>query len=216
MKKTIFEYRGSRAIVSYDLGRCIHASECVRGLPEVFDPAAHPWVRPDGGSVEALRTVVARCPTGALHIAGGDGQNIEEPIAENTVQITENGPLHVRGKIVVRDGTGAVMLEETRLALCRCGASNAKPCCDAQHRDARFEDQGELGTSNAALDEAPGDTLEITVRPNGPLRLTGRFRLVSASGSISPEMTKVSLCRCGRSANKPFCDGAHKQGFVAE
>lgn len=60
----------------------------------------------------------------------------------------------------------------------------------------------------------------ITVRSNGPYRLAGPFKLVDPDGNefkIESEREFVALCRCGQSANKPFCDGAHKNiGFQAE
>lgn len=56
----------------------------------------------------------------------------------------------------------------------------------------------------------------ITVNNNGPLRIEGEFAI---SDQLGKEFglagrTVISLCRCGHSANKPFCDGAHaRQGF---
>ena len=67
MKKTLFEYRGSQVLVTYDLGRCIHAGECVRGLPGAFDPARNPWVNPDAAGADEIRDVVMRCPSCRLH-----------------------------------------------------------------------------------------------------------------------------------------------------
>ncbi|HVB34413.1 MAG TPA: CDGSH iron-sulfur domain-containing protein [Patescibacteria group bacterium] len=61
----------------------------------------------------------------------------------------------------------------------------------------------------------------ITVRPNGPYRIEGEFELVDSQGKPFGlgGRTAISLCRCGHSSNKPFCDGSHaKVGFqdVAE
>ena len=42
MKETVRTYEAEDIIVRYDVVRCIHARECVRGLPSVFDPAARP------------------------------------------------------------------------------------------------------------------------------------------------------------------------------
>ena len=55
----------------------------------------------------------------------------------------------------------------------------------------------------------------ITVRPNGPFRVddpNGAVELVDADGKKYDLTGKAafSLCRCGASANKPFCDGSHK------
>jgi CDGSH-type Zn-finger protein len=57
---------------------------------------------------------------------------------------------------------------------------------------------------------------KITVRPNGPYRIEGEIDLVDAQGKAFGlgGRTAISLCRCGHSQNKPFCDGSHKQaGF---
>jgi CDGSH-type Zn-finger protein len=60
----------------------------------------------------------------------------------------------------------------------------------------------------------------ITVRPNGPLRVedpNGLVELVDADGNKYDLTGKpaFSLCRCGASANRPFCDGTHKVAFQA-
>ena len=58
---------------------------------------------------------------------------------------------------------------------------------------------------------------KITVTHNGPLRIEGDFELLDPSGAQFglAGRTAISLCRCGHSANKPFCDGSHKTaGFV--
>ena len=48
----------------------------------------------------------------------------------------------------------------------------------------------------------------ISPQPNGPLYLRGRLRIVGEDGRERVE-TRVALCRCGHSANKPFCDNTH-------
>jgi len=57
----------------------------------------------------------------------------------------------------------------------------------------------------------------ITPVNNGPLRIEGEFEISDPSGALFGlgGRTTISLCRCGQSANKPFCDGAHHQaGFT--
>ncbi len=59
----------------------------------------------------------------------------------------------------------------------------------------------------------------IQVRSNGPLRLEGEINLLDAAGNPFGlgGRTVVSLCRCGHSENKPFCDGSHgRNGFQSE
>ena len=54
--------------------------------------------------------------------------------------------------------------------------------------------------------------MEINVFDNGPLLVKGQIKLVDAEGNAYDLEGKeaIALCRCGASANKPFCDGAHK------
>lgn len=58
--------------------------------------------------------------------------------------------------------------------------------------------------------------VEILVRPDGPYRVSGRFRLIDVDGNEFPlpegwdPNRPVALCRCGHSAIKPFCDSTHK------
>jgi CDGSH-type Zn-finger protein len=57
---------------------------------------------------------------------------------------------------------------------------------------------------------------KVIVRNNGPLRLEGDIEILDQEGKAFglAGRTVVSLCRCGHSANKPFCDGTHgKVGF---
>ena len=56
---------------------------------------------------------------------------------------------------------------------------------------------------------------KITVLSNGSLKIDGDFEIVDKEGTNYDlgGRTVVSLCRCGKSANKPFCDGSHKGHF---
>jgi CDGSH-type Zn-finger protein len=57
----------------------------------------------------------------------------------------------------------------------------------------------------------------VIIKPlkNGPLEVTGAVELLDADGTPKPPGDDpIYLCRCGRSSNKPFCDGTHKKvGF---
>lgn len=59
----------------------------------------------------------------------------------------------------------------------------------------------------------------VRVRDNGPLLVEGAIIIIDADGNrfaVNPDKPAVALCRCGQSANRPFCDGAHnKCGFAA-
>lgn len=53
----------------------------------------------------------------------------------------------------------------------------------------------------------------VTVRANGSLRVTGAT-LIGADGAVITDKDSYSLCRCGASNDKPFCDGSHREcGF---
>ena len=57
---------------------------------------------------------------------------------------------------------------------------------------------------------------KITCLNNGPLRIEGAFEILDPSGAAFglAGRTVISLCRCGHSENKPFCDGSHnRMGF---
>ncbi len=59
----------------------------------------------------------------------------------------------------------------------------------------------------------------ITVKNNGPYRVEGEFQILDAEGRPFGlgGRTAVSLCRCGHSQDKPFCDGSHaKVGFQSQ
>lgn len=60
------------------------------------------------------------------------------------------------------------------------------------------------------------ESVTIVCSPNGPLRMTGNFLIKDGQGQdfdVSGRTT-ISLCRCGHSEKKPFCDGSHnRMGF---
>jgi uncharacterized Fe-S cluster protein YjdI len=60
------EYKNDKIAVRYDPKVCIHAGECVRGLPSVFDVSNKPWIDVNGAAVDAIIEQVKRCPSGAL------------------------------------------------------------------------------------------------------------------------------------------------------
>lgn len=61
-------YEGTELTVSFDPEVCVHAGECVRGLPAVFEVGRRPWILPDADSAENVIAQVGRCPSGALRI----------------------------------------------------------------------------------------------------------------------------------------------------
>jgi CDGSH-type Zn-finger protein/uncharacterized Fe-S cluster protein YjdI len=206
-------YKGQGVSVSFDARRCIHAAECVRGLPAVFDPTARPWIQPANGTADEVVAVVARCPTGALQASRDDGAAAEAP-QRNELRIVADGPHHLRGDIEIRDAAGKVLARETRMALCRCGASSNKPYCDGSHAGSGFKDDGVCAAGE--LQPLAAGPLTLTLRPDGPVQCDGPVVMVDVFGEAVAVVQQAWLCRCGASKNKPYCDGSHKAiGFKA-
>ena len=62
------------------------------------------------------------------------------------------------------------------------------------------------------------EKVQVVCNNNGPLRVIGDFEIKDAAGNAFglAGRTVISLCRCGNSENKPFCDGSHKGHFEHE
>ncbi len=220
MKSLVRHYRGENASVTFDSFRCTHAEVCVKGLPAVFDTSRRPWVLPDAADPKRLERVVLGCPTGALRMAPPAAERIppgeaaaatvlpEEPQPRNSASVQPDGPLHVRGRLEIGDEA------DTRAALCRCGHSENKPLCDESHARTAFSDPARV----APRPEGPaGESGTVRFRPvpNGPVLFEGPLA-IAGRGGARLAMTEGALCRCGRSAEKPFCDGSHRAaGFSA-
>ncbi|MFG2030598.1 (4Fe-4S)-binding protein [Streptomyces sp. NPDC048825] len=120
-------YKSESITVTFEARRCLHATECVRGLPEVFDTAARPWIRPDGAAADRLAEVVRRCPSGALQYQLADG-GPEVPERPTRITRGSTGRLTVRGAL--RVDTPERPRAETRAILCGCRQSQLQPYCD--------------------------------------------------------------------------------------
>jgi uncharacterized Fe-S cluster protein YjdI/CDGSH-type Zn-finger protein len=120
-------YAAPEVTVFYDRGRCRHYAECIRGLPQVFDPTRRPWIRADLADAQAVAEVIRRCPTGALHYRLL-AEEPEAPIHPTIIARDPRGPLLVRGDLVLDTPEGP--LPGTRAALCACGRTKNQPFCD--------------------------------------------------------------------------------------
>ena len=56
---------------------------------------------------------------------------------------------------------------------------------------------------------------KLTINRNGSIKIEGDFEILDSEGNIYglEGRTNLGICRCGLSANKPFCDGAHRKNF---
>lgn len=66
------------------------------------------------------------------------------------------------------------------------------------------------GTRDGEFVEPVEEPTAVEVRPNGPLYVRGRTRILGPGGVVISEENRVALCRCGASENKPFCDNSHR------
>jgi CDGSH-type Zn-finger protein/uncharacterized Fe-S cluster protein YjdI len=193
----------------FDGRRCIHSRHCVLEAPTVFvanTPGA--WIHPESTSVEHCVRVALACPSGAITYERHDGGAQEAAPAVNVLRIRENGPYAVSAAIELPTG------REFRATLCRCGQSKNKPYCDGSHKAAGFAASGEPDTRPSDPLAARGGVLAITPLPDGPLQLAGNVEICAGTGRTVLRTTATRLCRCGGSANKPFCDGTHARiGF---
>ncbi|TIN68666.1 MAG: iron-binding protein [Mesorhizobium sp.] len=196
--------------VGFSGKRCIHSRNCVLGDPHVFVPnAPGQWIHPEAASVEKIVAIAESCPSGAITYVRKDGGPQEQSPVVNTVRLRENGPLAVHAEIVL-DGETSY-----RATLCRCGASENKPSCDGSHNKSGFAATGEPPLKDTLALEARNGPLKVTPTTNGPLKLEGNLEIVTGTGHTVDRTQRAFLCRCGHSANKPFCDGTHKKvGFV--
>jgi CDGSH-type Zn-finger protein/uncharacterized Fe-S cluster protein YjdI len=147
-------YETDEIRVRWDPTRCIHTGICLRRLPTVFDVGARPWVDLSKAEATAVVEAVAACPTGALRSEAKHGVADEVPDDPTTVDVRPNGPLLIRGRLRIEAAGGRVITEETRVALCRCGASANKPFCDNSHRLVHFRDGESVGPEDRG--KSPG------------------------------------------------------------
>lgn len=208
-------YESDEIAITFAPRRCIHAAECVRNLNAVFDSERRPWIDPAQADADAIANTIRKCPSGALQYERRDGGAAEPAPARNTIRAVANGPVYVRGNIEIVNADGELVHRDTRVALCRCGDSKQKPFCDNTHIEAGFvAPEGMADRESAPAGEA--GPLRMTLAKNGPILLAGPYAVLDGTGNEMFESDKGALCRCGRSGNKPFCDGAHKQGWTEE
>ena len=136
----------------------------------------------------------------------------------NSIMVRPNGPLICKGdtEITLLNANAEVILKDKEFALCRCGLSKDKPFCDGSHKT-RKEDITQ-SFSDAREEDINGiiGHLTITVKENAMYSINGPVTIFSRDGLSKTTRTKGALCRCGHSANKPFCDTQHKKcGFIA-
>jgi len=206
--KEIYTFSGENVNVEWDGRLCIHVAECGQAKGDLFVSGRQPWCQPDLVNVSDVKEVVERCPSGALAYQVKDESEPETVDTENTILVVYNGPYYVRGDLDIEGAKDDMPGVKYRAALCRCGLSKNKPFCDNSHEAGKFQDYGAVGEQGEGLAES-GGKLSVSLMPDGPLIISGNFTIIAGSGRKAWQGTNAALCRCGASANKPFCDGSH-------
>ena len=126
----------------------------------------------------------------------------------NELLVTSGGPLKMTGNITLINEDGSVT-HSNNLNLCRCGASKSGPVCDEQHLEIEFLDNGTVSQLSDWMPVSRPQTVTVTCVKNGPLKFRGYLRIFNRKGQECITMSG-SLCRCGKSSKKPFCDNKQK------
>jgi CDGSH-type Zn-finger protein/uncharacterized Fe-S cluster protein YjdI len=191
--------------IRFDVDRCIHSRSCVLSAPKVFLANVEgPWLHPEEDTVEHLVHVAQACPSGAITYQRHDGGDEEAAPEVNVLNTREKGPYAFHASLNIDEQSSMY-----RATLCRCGKSKNKPFCDNTHREIEFDATGEPETiPSEPLAERGGELHVVPVR-NGPLKVRGPLEICSGTGRTVTRTQYVKLCRCGGSANKPFCDDTH-------
>lgn len=130
-------YDGDGIVVSYEVHRCLHAAECVRGQPDVFEVGRKSWIVPDNAPASEVADVIHRCPSGALQYHRTDGGADELPVTPTRVSAQADGVIHLHGDLLVQTPQGP--RHETRVMLCGCGLTGNTPYCDHSGRCAAHD-----------------------------------------------------------------------------
>lgn len=140
------EYSNGEITIVWQPAKCIHATHCWKELPEVFNPKKRPWINPNGAPTDRIIKQIDRCPTEALTYYYNNKEeknmnNKEKLVSDEThVEMVPNGPLMVKGNLLIKDKDGKVELKSGTTAFCRCGGTKNPPYCDGTHIAINFKD----------------------------------------------------------------------------
>lgn len=154
-------------------------------------------------------------------------------MSEKKIKILKNGPYQFKGGIplnqlsyTINPETKAMDFEELQTYetgetyfLCRCGRTKNYPYCDGSHASEQPAFDGtevaNCPDTNETLDASIPSTASllenVKCQIHGPVMVKGGVTLEGAEGKQYPRRNNMTLCTCGRSRNKPYCDGSHSQ-----
>lgn len=136
------KYTNGEVTINWQPKLCIHSKHCWSGknsLPEVFNPAVKPWIKPENATTKRIIEQIKRCPSGALSYEMNNENKKETTISTCIVEPIANGPLIVRGNITLINADGSETKREHSTSFCRCGASLNQPFCDGSHETINFK-----------------------------------------------------------------------------
>jgi len=136
----IKEYSNGEVTVVWKPNLCIHSTNCINGLPNVFDLNKRPWINAEGAGSDEIISQVNKCPSGALsYFINNKNEKGEAKMSDVKLDLIENGPILVKGNVELKNSKGEVLPTEETVALCRCGGSKNKPFCDGTHNTSGFK-----------------------------------------------------------------------------
>ena len=142
MKEITKKYTNGEVTIVWKPDACIHSTICWKaatGLPQVFNPAIRPWIKPEAATTQQIVDQVKKCPSGALSYFMNNAEPaVEKVTTESIVEVVQDGPLLVYGNIIIKDKDGNETRKDKVTALCRCGQSGNKPYCDGTHTKVDF------------------------------------------------------------------------------
>lgn len=65
-REIVKEYTNGELTIVWKPKSCIHAAECVKALPNAYNPKEKPWINVDNASTDEFKAQIAKCPSGAL------------------------------------------------------------------------------------------------------------------------------------------------------
>ena len=105
-KKRFYDYESEAIRVRFEPRRCIHAAECIKGAPDVFDRYRRPWIEAGASAAVTVANVVMQYPTGALHYEPLDGSPSEPNLGSAKASVAPNGPIYIQGRLVLNRPDG--------------------------------------------------------------------------------------------------------------
>jgi CDGSH-type Zn-finger protein len=168
----------------------------------------------------------ALCRCGAsMHPPFCDGSHLEAAL--DVTETAPRGEDHRHIEKTVGPGVDLTWVEDLCIAACFCHAGKdawgyAEASDDPEDRAKAIEEAGNCPSGSlVAWDKDTGAAIEPRFEPgigliedpgagsSGPLWVRGGIPIESADGFEYGKRNRVTLCRCGRSQKKPFCDGSH-------